>query len=203
MSRVKTGKVEGTIAREVDYRKGQSEKLVITFADVASDVSITLGQFFANEAKRGERATFTAFDSDGAIIATGVLAAGQGVEVGENFWRFDLGLEWVARIEIAAADMYEGGKQKSNQSDFGLHAVSYAPTVETSATPSRPRSSGRPRRTSSTARRRSRGSPWRPTAWTSSPAFSATTSCPALAATIRSTGASATTSSRAATATTC
>jgi hypothetical protein len=131
VSKVKTGKVEGTIAKEVDYRKGQSEKLVITFANVASDVSLTLGQFFANEGKRGERATFTAFDSDGDVIASGVLVAGEGTRVGENFWRFDLGLNAVARIEIAAADMYEGGKEKTKQSDFNLHAVSYAPTVET------------------------------------------------------------------------
>jgi Ca2+-binding RTX toxin-like protein len=130
-SKAKTGKVEGPIATEVDFRKGQSEKLVIAFANVASDVSITLGQFFASEGKRGERATFTAFDADGAVIASGDLVAGEGVEVANNFWRFDLGLNAVARIEIAAADMYGGGKEKAQQSDFGLHAVSYAPTVAT------------------------------------------------------------------------
>ncbi len=131
VGKAKTGKVEGPFPREIDYRAGKSEKLVIHFDNAASDVSVVLGQFYAGEANRGERAIYTAYDAGGAVIATGVLVAGTGEHVANGMSRFDLGLNGVARVELEAADLYSGGKQRGFQSDFSLHAVSYAPTVET------------------------------------------------------------------------
>ena len=126
-------KGEPVFRDEVDFRGKASERLVIAFDNAASDISLTLGQFYAKESNKGELAAFTAYDADGEVIATGTLDPTNGaMRVSEAVWRFDFGLNGVSRIELAAADLYEGGKKGNSQSDFTLQSLTYAPTVDTS-----------------------------------------------------------------------
>lgn len=126
-------KGEPVFRDEVDFRGGKSERLVIAFDNAASNISLTLGQFYAKENKSGELAAFTAYDADGDVIATGTLDPDSAsARISEAVWRFDLGLDGVSRIELVAADLYEGGKKGKLQSDFTLQSLTYAPTVSTS-----------------------------------------------------------------------
>ena len=126
-------KGEPAFRDEVDFRGNKSERLVIAFDNAASDISLTLGQFYSKENKKGELAAFTAYDADGDVIATGTLDPdAASAKVSEAVWRFDLGLNGVSRIELVAADLYEGGKKGKAQSDFTLQSLTYAPTVSTS-----------------------------------------------------------------------
>ena len=120
---------------------------MIKFDNPASDITLALGQFYADEKKRGELAVFTAFDADGNVVAAGVLDPAKATaKVSEAVFQFDLGLNGVSRIELTAADLYNGGKQGKPQSDFNLQSLSYAPTVATTDLPS-PQSRARTART--------------------------------------------------------
>ena len=113
---------------EVDYRGGKSERLELHFAVPGDDVAVTLGQFYATEAGRGELARYTAFDAAGRVIGTGVLdpSAG-GRSAGPNAWTFDLGLDGVSRLDLTGADLHRGAGSGRFQSDFNLHSLTYTP----------------------------------------------------------------------------
>jgi Ca2+-binding RTX toxin-like protein len=121
------GTEEGVFNDEIDFRNGTSERLEIRFASPVSDISVKLGQFFADEAGLGELAVYKAYDADGNEIGTGVLDPNvNGVNLGGAVWSFDIDFDGVARLDLMAANLYEVGTGLQ-QSDFNFQCVTFSP----------------------------------------------------------------------------